>query len=71
LAQVSEIGFKVFSLGFGKQAVSFCKVCLFWLAFSLVKSGSQNRLHFFRKSFGKFGSGFFARFVFSGKVIFS
>ena len=42
----------------------FAKSIFFWLAFSLVKSGSQNRLHFFSKSFGKFGSGFFARLVF-------
>jgi hypothetical protein len=38
-AQVSKIGFKVFSLGFGKQAVSFGKVRFFWLALFLVKSG--------------------------------
>jgi len=38
-AQASKIGFKVFSLGFGKQAVSFGKVRFSWLAFSLVKSG--------------------------------
>jgi len=68
LAQVSKIGFKVFSLVFGKQAVSFCKVRFFRLAFSLVKSGSQNWLQGFSKSIGKFGSGFSARFIFSGKV---
>jgi len=39
LAQVSKIGFKVFSLGFGKQAISFCKVHFSWLAFCLAKSG--------------------------------
>jgi hypothetical protein len=70
LAQVSEISFKVFSQSFSKQAVSFCKVRFFWLAFFSVKSGSQNRLHFFSKSFGKFGSGFFAKFIFSGKMVF-
>ena len=39
LAQVSKIGFKVFRKSFGKQAVSFGKVRLFWLAFLLAKSG--------------------------------
>ncbi len=39
LAQVSKIGFKVFSLGFGEQAVSFGKVRFSWLAFCLAKSG--------------------------------
>jgi hypothetical protein len=38
-AQVSKIGFKVFSLGFGKQAVSFGIVCFFWLALFLAMSG--------------------------------
>jgi len=66
LAQAFKIGFKVFCLGFGKQVISFCKVCFSWLAFCLVKSGFYNRLHFFSKSFGKFGLGFFARFIFSG-----
>jgi len=71
LAQASKIGFKIFSQSFGKQAVSFCVVCFFWLAFSLVKSGSQNWLQGFSKSIGLFGSGFSARFIFSGKVNFS
>jgi hypothetical protein len=39
LAQVSKIGFKVFSSGFGRQAVSFGKVRFSWLAFCLGKSG--------------------------------
>ena len=68
LAQVSEISFKIFSLVFGKQAFSFCKVHFFWLAFSLVKSSSQNWLQGFSKSIGKFGSGFSAKFLFSGTV---
>jgi len=42
----------------------------FWLAFFLAKSGFQNWLQGFRKSFDKFGSGFFARFIFSGTVNF-
>jgi hypothetical protein len=71
LAQASKIGFVVFSQSFGKQAVSFGKVRFSWLAFSLVKSGSKNWLQGFSKSIGKFGSGFSARFVFSGKVNFS
>jgi len=65
-SQVSIIGFKVFNLDFGKHAVSFGKVYFLWLAFFLVKSGFQNRLHFFSKNFSKFVSGFFARFIFSG-----
>ena len=70
LAQVSKIGFVVFGQGFGRQAVSFCKVRFFWLAFLLVKSGFQNWLPVFSKSFGEFSSGFFARFVFSRKFRF-
>jgi len=66
LAQVTKIGFKVFSQSLGKQVVSFCKVRFLWLAFLLAKSALLNRLHFFSKSFGRFGSGFFARFIFSG-----
>jgi len=46
----------------------FAKSVFFWLAFSLVKSGFQNWLQGFSKSIGKFGSGFSARFIFSGKV---
>jgi hypothetical protein len=72
LAQVSEIGFKFFNLGFGKQAVSFGKVCFF----SGSRSFWQNQVSkigfkVFRKSFGKFGLGFLARLVFSSKVHFS
>ena len=69
-AQVSKIGFKVFSQSSGKQAVSFCKVCFFQLVFFWAKSGFQNWLHFFSKSFGKFESGFFVRFIFLGKLCF-
>jgi len=65
-AQVAKIGFKVFSQSLGKQVVSFCKVRFLWLAFLLAKSALLNRLHFFSKSFGRFDSGFFARFIFSG-----
>ena len=70
-AQVVKISFKFFRQSFCKQVVSFCQVYFCWLAFCWVKSGFQNWLQFFCKSFGKFGSGFFARFIFSGKVIFS
>ena len=38
-AQVSKIGIEFFSLGFGKQVVSFYKVHFFWLALFLAKSG--------------------------------
>jgi hypothetical protein len=38
-AQVSKIGFNVFSLGFGRQAVSFGKVRFSWLAFFFAMSG--------------------------------
>ena len=67
LAQVSIIGFKVFSQSFGKQAVSFYKVRFSGLCFFLAKSGFQNRLLFFSKSFDKFSSKihFFAKSVFS------
>ena len=51
LAQASKIGFKFFSLGFGRQAVSFGKVCFFWLALFLVKSGFQNWLQVFWQKF--------------------
>ena len=50
--------------------VSFGKVCFFWLALILAKSGFQNRFQGFSKSFGRFGSGFFARIIFSGKSVF-
>jgi len=55
----SKIGFKVLRQSFGKQAISFCKVRFFLAGVLLVKSGSQNRLHFFSKGFCKCGSGFF------------
>jgi len=60
----------VFGQSFGKQAFSFCLVRFFWLAFFSVKSGFQNWLHFFSKSFVKFGFSFFARFAFSGRFVF-
>jgi hypothetical protein len=71
LAQVSKIGFKVFSLGFGKQKVSFGKVRFSWLAFFLQSQVSEIGFKIFSKSFDKFGSSFFAKFIFSGKVNFS
>jgi hypothetical protein len=47
LNQVSKIDFKVFSLGFGEQAVSFGEVRFSWLALLLAKSGFKNRLQGF------------------------
>ena len=61
----------VFRKSFDKQAISFGKIRFFWLAFFLAKSGFQDWLQGFSKSFGKFGLGFLARFIFSGKVNFS
>jgi len=46
------------------------KFVFFWLALILAKSGFQNRFQGFSKSFGRFGSGFFARIIFSGKSVF-
>ena len=53
LAQVSKIGFVVFSQYFGKQAVSFGKIRFSWLAFCLARSSFWNRLQDFQQKFWK------------------
>jgi len=67
-SQVSKICFKVFRQSFGRQAVSFCKVFFSGLRFTWQSQVSKIGYVFFRKTFGKFGSGFLAKFIFSGKV---
>ena len=59
--QVANIGFVVFSQVLVSKWFHFARFVFFWLAFFSVKSGFQNRLHFFSKSFGKFGLGFFCQ----------
>jgi len=63
-AQVAKIGFKVFSQSLGKQVVSFCKVRFCGLRFFWQSQVSKISYIFFSKSFGRFGSGFFAKFFF-------
>ena len=70
LAQVSKIGFKIFSQSFGKQAVSFGKVRFCGKGYFLQSQVFKFGFKVFSKSFGKFGSGFLVRFVFSGKFVF-
>ncbi|MDZ7925273.1 MAG: hypothetical protein U5M23_14735 [Marinagarivorans sp.] len=50
-AQVSKIGFMVFSQSFGKQAVSFCKVPFFWLAFFFNQVRFLKSATFFQQKF--------------------
>ena len=70
LVQASKNWLRDFRLGFGKQAVSFCKVHFFWLAFYSVKSGSQNRLQGFAKVLASLVQVFQSGLFFSGKVFF-
>jgi len=69
-AQVSKIGFKIFSQSFGKQAVSFGKVRFCGKSYFLQSQVSKIGFKVFSKSFSRFGLGFLARFIFSGKVAF-
>ena len=70
LAQVSKIGFMVFGQVLVSKQFHFAKSVLSGLRFFWQSQVSKIGFKVFIKSFGKFGSGFFAKFIFSGKVIF-
>jgi len=70
-SQVSKIGFKVLVKVFASKQFHFAKSIFHRLRFVWQNQVSEIGYIFFNKSFGKFGSGFFVRFIFSGKVGFS
>jgi hypothetical protein len=57
----------VFSLGFGKQAILFGKVRFSGLRSFRSSQVSKISFMVLSQCFGKFGSGFFAKLIFSGK----
>jgi hypothetical protein len=65
----SASGFSIKVLA-GKR-FHFAKSIFCGLRFLGQSQASKIGVKVFSKSFGKFGSGFFARFIFSGKVAFS
>jgi len=63
-SQVSKIGFKVFSQSFGRQQFYFAKsVFMAYVSFQQSQVSKISYI-FSAKVFGKFGSGFFARFTY-------
>ena len=70
-AQVSKIGFKVLVKVLVSRRFHFAQFVFYGLPSLWSSQVSEIVYIFFSKSFGKFGSGFFARFIFSGKVGFS
>ena len=70
-AQVSKIGFKVLVKVLESRQFHFAQFVFYGLPSLWLSQVSEIGFKIFSKSFGKFGSGFFARFIFSGKVIFS
>ncbi len=70
-AQASEIGFNVLVKVLASKRFHFAKSVFHGLRFVWQNQVSEIGYNFFNKSFGMFGSGFFVRFIFSGKVGFS
>ena len=71
LAQVSKIGFKVLVKVLVSRRFHFAQFVFYGLPSLWSSQVSEIGFKIFSKSFGKFGSGFFARLIFSGKAIFS
>ena len=70
-AQVSKIGFKVLVKVLESRQFHFAQFVFYGLPSLWLSQVSEIGFKIFSKSFGKFGSGFFAKLIFSGKVIFS
>jgi len=70
-AQVSNIGFKVLVKVLVSRRFHFAQFVFYGLPSLWSSQVSEIGFKIFSKSFGKFGSGFLARFVFSGKFVFS
>ena len=69
-AQVSKIGFKVLAEILVSKRFHFAKPCFYSKGFFLQSQVYEIDFKIFSKSFVKFCSGFFAEFIFSGKVHF-
>jgi len=69
-AQVSKIGFVVFGQVLVSKRFHFAKSVFHGLRFVWSSQVSKIGFKVFSKSFGKFGSGFFASLIFSGKTFF-
>ena len=67
LAQVSKIGFKVLVKVFVSRRFRFAQFVFYGLPSLWSSQVSEIGFKIFSKSFGKFGSGFFARFIFLAK----
>jgi len=70
-AQASKIGFNVLVKVLASKQFHLAKSVFHGLRFVRSSQVSEIGFKIFSKSFGKFGSGFFVRFIFSGKVGFS